>query len=220
MEGDLNGPPDVLSAMAVQLRLCLPALAALLVVSMSGAATAANPWQLHCASMPAEQRMPAAVRAVALTFYPWVRPAEKGLQAGPFYVVALSSRTAISRDGDEQDGSRYYLHRALIAIAPSQTGVVTVSGRRIGGTGSRTILGFSTTGANSCTVHPPNVSCGSRPLRFASALRVAPRSGWRIVRTELRIGRTGCFQLTARGVGMRETIPLAIPGPDYGTAGW
>jgi len=115
MEGDLNGPPDVLSAMAVQLRLCLPALAALLVVSMSGAATAANPWQLHCASMPAEQRMPAAVRAVALTFYPWVRPAEKGLQAGPFYVVALSSRTAISRDGDEQYGSRYYLHRALIA---------------------------------------------------------------------------------------------------------
>jgi hypothetical protein len=164
--------------------------------------------------------MPAAVQAAALTFFPWIRPAEKGLRSGPFYLVALSSRTAISRDGDEQDGSRYYLHRALIAIAPSRSDVVTVSGRRIGAAGRRTTLGFSTNGATRCTVHAPNVSCGSRPLRFASALRIAPRAGWRIVQTELRIGRTGCFRITARGAGWRGTIPLAVPGPDYGTAGW
>jgi hypothetical protein len=40
------------------------------------------------------------------------------------------------------------------------------------------------------------------------------------VRTELRIGRTGCFALHASGPELDETIPLAVPGPDYGTAGW
>jgi hypothetical protein len=223
MDWDLNGTSraetDVLGAMAVLFRPRLLPLAVLLVMSVSGAATAANPWQLRCASMPTERPMPAAVQAAALTFFPWIRPAERGLEAGPVYLVALSSRTAISRDGDEQDGSRSYLHRALIAIAPSQPGVVTVSGRRVGG-GRRAILGFSANGATRCTVHPPNVSCGWRSLRFASALRIAPHAGWRIVQTELRIGRTGCFRLTARGAGLRVTIPLAVPGPDYGTAGW
>ncbi len=165
--------------------------------------------------------MPAAVRAAALTFFPWIRPAEKGLRAGPVYLVALSSNTSISRDGDDTDGAGYYLHRALIAIAPSQSGSVTITGNRIGSSGRRTDLGFSTNGATSCTVKAPDVSCvGRRPLQFASTLRIQPHSGWRIVRTELRIGRTGCFQLTATGPALRQTIPLAIPGPDYGTPGW
>ena len=64
------------------------------------------------------------------------------------------------------------------------------------------------------------MSCGSRPLRFAAALHIGTHPGWRIVETELRIGRTGCFRLTAAGSGLREAIPLAVPGPDYGTPGW
>jgi hypothetical protein len=147
-------------------------------------------------------------------------PAEKGLRSGPIYLVALSTKTAISRDGDDTDDAGYYLHRTLIAVAPSYAAAVTVSGRRLGPAGRRTTLGFSTNGATSCTVSPPDVSCGSRPLRFAAALRIVRRLGWRIVRTELRIGRTGCFRITATGPGLHETIPLAVPGPDYGTAGW
>src|SRR5581483_10847908 len=74
-------------------------------------ASAGNPWNLRCASMPAEQRAPAPVRAAALAFFPWVRPAARALRAGPVYLVALSSRTAISRDGDSTDSAGYYLHR-------------------------------------------------------------------------------------------------------------
>jgi hypothetical protein len=170
--------------------------------------------------MPAEQRLLAPVRTAALRFFPWVHPAADGLRSGPVYLVALSSRTAISRDGDELDGAGYYLHRALVAVAPSYSGPLTLRGRRLGHPGRRTSLGFSTTGATHCTVNPPVVSCGSRPLRFMPALRIAPPRGWRIVRTELRIGRTGCFRITASGRGLHETIPLAVPGPDYGTPGW
>lgn len=197
------------------------ALFALLLLLLSGSrASAGNPWRLRCALMPAEQRVPAPVRAAALRFYPWVRPAATGLRSGPVYLVALSSNTAISRDGDEIDSAGYYLHRALVAIAPSYTSALTITGRRLG-RGRRTTLGFSIDGATSCTVDPPVVSCGSRPLRFAAALRItAARTRWRIVRTELRIGRTGCFRIIASGRGLREMIPLAVPGPDYGTPGW
>ena len=121
--------------------------------------------------MPADRPSPAPVRTAAQRFFPWVRPAAKGLRSGPVNLVGLSSRTAISR-------------------------------------------------ATSCTVNPPIVSRGSRPLCFTAALRIASRTGWRIVRTELRIGRAGCFRITATGRGLRETIPLAVPGPDYGTSGW
>jgi hypothetical protein len=193
----------------------------LLLVGTSSAAPAGNnPWQLRCSSMPTERAIPAAVQAAALKFFPWVRPAENGLRAGPVYLVALSSKTSISRDGDDTDGEGYYLHRALIAVAPSQSGTVMVTGHRLGAEGTRTALGFSTTGATNCTVKAPIVHCGWRPLRFAPSLRIARRSGWRIVPTELRIGRTGCFQLTVSGAGLRRTIPLAVPGPDYGTPGW
>lgn len=190
-----------------------------LLLSSSGA-SAGNPWQLRCASMPAERPLPALLRTEALRFFPWVRPAAKGLRSGPVYVVALSSRAAISRDGDDLDVAGFYLHRALIAIAPAYAGALTITGRRVGRAGRRTSLGFSTDGTTTCTVSPPVVSCGSRPLRFTAALWIASRRGWRIVRTELRIGRTGCFRITATGRGLHETIPLAVPGPDYGTAGW
>lgn len=195
------------------------AFVALLVAGVPGGAAAGNPWQLRCPSMPSEQPVPAALRQAVRAFFPWV-PAPKGLRAGSVYLIALSSRTAISRDGDDTDGAGYYLHRALIAVAPSRSGTVIVRGHRLGRAGRRTVLGFSTNGATRCTVHPPIVSCGWRALRFAPALRIAPRIGWRIVATELRIGRTGCFQLTATGPGLRERIPLAVPGPDYGTSGW
>lgn len=183
------------------------------------AASAANPWQLRCPAMPAEHGLPAPLRGAALRFFPWVRP-PTGLRSGHVYLVALSSRTRISRDGDRTDGAGYYLHRALIAIAPTYTGALTITGHRLGRPARRTTLGFSATGATRCTVKPPVVSCGTRPLRFANALRISAHTGWRIVRTELRIGRTGCFRLTVAGRALRSSIPLAVPGPDYGTPGW
>jgi hypothetical protein len=188
---------------------------------IGGSATVAgNPWNLHCASMPAERPAPAALQTAALRFFPWVRPAAKALHSGPIYVVALSSRTAISRDGDSTDGSAYYLHRALIAVAPSYRARLSLSGHRLGKSTRRAALGFSTNGATACTVNPPDVSCGSRPLHFAPGLTINPRTGWRIVQTELRIGRAGCFTITASGRDLHAVMPLSVPGPDYGTAGW
>jgi hypothetical protein len=170
--------------------------------------------------MPAEEVAPGPVRAAALKFFPWVRPAARALRSGPVYLVALSSKTAISRDGDGMDSDGYYLHRALVAVAPSYSERVVITGRRVRASGSRLNLGFSTTGANACTVRGVDVSCGSRQLRFASALVISPHSGWRIVRTELRIGRTGCFTFIASGRDLRSVIPVSVPGPDYGTPGW
>jgi hypothetical protein len=183
-------------------------------------ALAANPWQLHCHVMPAEQRTPQALRAAVLSFFPWVRPAATALHSGPVYLVALSSNTRISRDGDPLDASGYYLHRALIAVAPSYPDRLSISGHRLGAPGRRTTLQFSTSGATRCTVRSPVVSCGSRPLRFADRLPIVARKRWRIVKTEIRIGRTGCFAINASGLGLRARIPLAVPGPDYGTSGW
>ena len=197
----------------------LAALAAAMLVLCWPSIAAASPGD-HCASMPAEQTAPEPLRSAALRFFPWIRPAASSLHSGPFYLVALSSRTAISRDGDPLDSSSFYLHRALIAVAPSYQGQVVVSGRRLGTSALRARLGFSTTGATACTVSSVDVFCKTRPLRFASALTIPTRSGWRIVQTELRIGRTGCFALTASGRNLHAVIPLAVPGPDYGTAGW
>jgi hypothetical protein len=194
-------------------------LAVALLLLTGAGAPARNPWQLRCALTPRERPLPSLLRLAALRFFPWVRP-PSGLRSGPVYLVALSSRTAISRDGDSTDGAGYYLHRALIAIAPTYAGVVTITGHRLGPRGRSTTLGFSTDGATRCTVKTPVVSCGLRPLRFANALRIGARRGWRIVPTELRIGRTGCFRITATGRTLHETIPLAVPGPDYGTPGW
>jgi hypothetical protein len=170
--------------------------------------------------MPKEHALPSPLRAEAMRFYRWVRPAASGLRAGPVYLVALSSRTNISRDGDELDSAGYYLHRALIAISPAYSAELTVTGHRLGRRNRRATLGFSTDGANSCTVNSPVVSCGSRPLRFASTLHISGKKGWRFTHTELRIGRTGCFRITVSGPGLDQSIPLAVPGPDYGTPGW
>jgi hypothetical protein len=203
----------------MKLRAAVGLLGALILLGGSPAA-AGNPWDLHCASMPTEQQASAPLRMAALRFFPWIRPAAKALHSGPVYLVALSSKTAISRDGDSTDSSDYYLHRALIAVAPSYQAELTVTGHRIGKSTLRAALGFSTNGATACTVNPPDVSCGSRPLRFTRALTIKPRTGLRIVRTELRIGRTGCFTITASAPNLHAVIPLSVPGPDYGTTGW
>ena len=201
---------------------CLAVAGSVAVLLAAGGPASAghDPWTLECASMPLEHPAPAPLRAAALRFFPWVDPAAKALQSGPVYLVALSTRSAISRDGDPQDGSAYYLHRALIAVAPSYRGPVTVAGHRLGKSRDRAELDFSTDGATACSVHLADVSCGSRPLHFASALTIAPHAGWRIVKTELRIGRTGCFTINVVAEGLHLAVPLAVPGPDYGTAGW
>ena len=200
--------------------LAAAALFASLLLIGGSAAAGGNPWNLHCASMPAERPAPAPLQTAALRFFPWVRPAAKALHSGPVYLVALSSKTAISRDGDSTDSSAYYLHRALIAVAPSYRARLTLTGNRLGKSTRRATLGFSTNGATACTVNPPDVACGSRPLHFARAITINPHAGWRIVQTELRIGRTGCFSITASGRDLHAVIPLSVPGPDYGTTGW
>jgi hypothetical protein len=184
------------------------------------AAAGGNPWNLRCPSMQREQSLPPALERAARAFSPWVGKNEGGLRAGPVYLVAGSYRTAISRDGDSTDGSGQYLHRALIAIAPSYRGGVLITGRRLGLPGPRTALGFSTDGADRCTVRGNYVNCGHGLHRVARSLAIAVRAGWRIVRTELRIGRTGCFEVFANGNGLHVTIPLSVPGPDWKTSGW
>jgi hypothetical protein len=194
----------------------------LLLATLTGAggANGGSPWRLRCPSMPEEQTAPAPLRAVALRFFPWIRPAARTLGAGPVYLVALSSQTAIARDGDELDSAGFYLHRALIAVAPNYGAAVVIRGSRIGTPGPRTTLEFSRSGASACTVKSPDVICSPRQLAFTPALRVGPMAGWLITQTEIRIGRTGCFQLTATGPHLHAVVPLAVPGPDYGTSGW
>src|SRR5581483_1900480 len=92
----------------------------LLLLAACPAAAARSPWDLRCPSMPAEQPSPRPLARVERGFFPWLRPAPRALRAGPVSLVALSSRTAISRDGDERDGENRYLHRALLAVAPGQ----------------------------------------------------------------------------------------------------
>jgi hypothetical protein len=199
------------------------ALPIVLVVALTAPVSAGGggPWDLRCRSMPLEQPVPQPMRQAALAFWPWAgKGAKLGLRAGPIYLLAASSRTAISRDGDERDASNEFLHRALVAVAPSYPGMVVITGRRLDRRGPRTTLGFSTDGASRCSVRGNIVSCDHRLFRFARSLAIAGRAGWRIVRTELRIGRTGCFEVTAAGNGLHVTIPLSVPGPDWGSSGW
>lgn len=179
-----------------------------------------NPWNLSCPAMPAEEQVPAAVRPLARAFWVWDRrDAVLAIHEGPVWLLAFSSRTRVSRDGDDTDGQGYYLHRALVAVAPSHPGAVTLTGRRLGAPVARGRLGFGR-GAPDCTVRSPVVTCGQPSLRWTPSLRVPAGARWRIVRTMLRIGRTGCFALTATGRGLRVSLPLAVPGPDWGTQGW
>jgi hypothetical protein len=179
-----------------------------------------SPWDLRCPSMPAERLLPAAVQPAARAFVPWAGPGgQRALHAGPVWLLALSSRTAVSRDGDGTDGQGYYLHRALVAVAPSYRRAVTLTGARLGRPVVRGRLGFER-GAPRCTVSGAVVSCGTPSFRWTAALHVPAGARWRLVRTMLRIGRTGCFRLTAVGPGLNVTLPLAVPGPDWGTPGW
>ena len=107
------------------------------------------------------------------------------------------------------------LHRALVAVAPSYPKRITLTGRRLGRPGPHTTLAFSTNGASQCTVRSVVVSCRPRLYREARALRLPTGRRWRIVKTMLVIPRTGCFRVVAGGPGLRATIPLAVPGPDW-----
>jgi hypothetical protein len=189
----------------------------LLAAAVPAGAAGGNPWDLRCPSMPLEQPLPPVLERAARSFSPWIGLHERGLRTGPVYLIAGSYRTAISRDGDSDDGNGNYLHRALIAIAPVYPGKVAITGRRLGRAGVRTTLGFSTDGADRCTVRGNDVLCGHRLHNFARTLAIARRAGWRIVRTELQIGRTGCFEVSATGNGLNVTIPLSVPGPDWPT---
>jgi hypothetical protein len=181
-------------------------------LALAGAAGAArDPSNLQCPSMPLEHALPAPLARAERAFEPWGGSAvPRGLAAGPFYLVAGSYRTAISRDGDFTDSSGAYLHRSLVAVAPSFAGPVTITG---GPLKAGAPLGFSTEGAIHCSVAKLGVVCVPRPLRFARRLTLPGGGGWRIVRTELRVSGTGCYQLTASGAGLHETIPLAVPAP-------
>ena len=161
--------------------------------------------------MPLEQALPAplargreGIRAVGRCAFP------RGLSAGPVYLVAGSYRTAISRDGDFTDSSGAYLHRALVAVAPSFTGPVTITG---GPLKAGAALGFSTDGAIHCSVEKLGVTCVPRPLRFARRLTVRRRQRLAHRPHRATVPETGCFRLTASGAGLHETIPLAVPGP-------
>jgi hypothetical protein len=172
--------------------------------------------QLRYRSGPREQRAPLAVRPAAHTFFPWDRRGgENALRAGPVYLLALSYRSSISRDGDESDGAGNDLHRALVAVAPSYPKPIRLTGRRLGRPGPHTTLAFSTNGATHCTVHGLNVSCRPRLFDEAWALRVPGGRRWRIVRTMLVLPRTGRFRIVATGPDLRAVIPLAVPGPDW-----
>jgi len=179
-----------------------------------------NPWNLRCPAMPAEQPVPAAVQSAARAFWPWDhRDAVRGLHAGPVWLLAFSTHTNVSRDGDGMDSQSYYLHRALVAVAPSHPGSVTLTGARLGTPVVRGRLGFER-GAPLCTVSGVDVSCGTPSYRWTSALHVPAGKGWRLVHTMLRIGRTGCFSIAVTGAGLHGSLPLAVPGPDWGTQGW
>lgn len=191
----------------------------LLAATVPVAAAGGNPWNLRCPSMPLEQPLPAVLERAAHAFSPWIGAHEHGLRTGPIYLIVGSYRTAISRDGDYDDGNGNYLHRAIIAVAPVYSGKLVIAGKHLGRAGARSTLGFSIDGTDRCTVRGNDVNCGHLLHRFARSLAISGRAGWRIVRTELRIGRTGCFEVSATGNGLHVTIPLSVPGPDWPTPG-
>lgn len=203
-----RSPPAILWFMMVLL-----AVAA--VLSGSG-----NPWRVRCPSMPLEAPVPQRVQQEVRGFFPWVPIKDAGaIRSGPVWLFALSNRTTIARDGDSTDPGGRYLHRALVAASPAYPRQITIRGRRLGAAGPRTRLAF-TTGASTCGVSTSDVSCRSTLLPETPTLTIPAGHRWRIVRTEIAIGRTGCFTLTATGAGLHTALPLAVPGPDWGTAGW
>ena len=188
---------------------CLLAVA---VALLPASAAARNPWNLRCPSMPREERVPPAARPAVHAFFPWDRRGgENALRAGPVYLLALSYRSQISRDGDDSDGAGNDLHRALVAVAPSYPKRITLTGRRLGRPGPHTTLAFSTNGASQCTVRSVVVSCRPRLYREARALRLPTGRRWRIVKTMLVIQRTGCFRVVAQRSGPAGDDPARRP---------
>lgn len=179
-----------------------------------------NPWNLRCLSMPKEAPAPSAVRAEVRASFPWVPLQDAGaIRVGPVWLFALSSDTSISRDGDGTDGQGRYLHRALVAVSPSYRGSLTIRGSRLGKPAVRAQLAF-TRGTSRCRITDRPTWCASAPLNETPTLRIRAGGGWRLVRTEIAIGRTGCFNLRATGADLTAFLPLAVPGPDWGTPGW
>lgn len=183
-------------------------------------ALGANPWNLRCPSMPREAPAPSAVRAAVHAAFPWVPLRNAGaIRVRPVWLFALSSDTNLSRDGDGTDGHDRYLHRALVAVSPSYRGSLTIRGNRLGKPVARSQLAF-THGTSHCRITYLPTWCASTPLYETPTLRIPPGEGWRLARTEIAIGRTGCFTLRATGAGLNVLLPLAVPGPDWGTPGW
>lgn len=151
--------------------------------------------------------------------FPWVPLKDDGaIHVGPVWLFALSSHTDISRDGDGFDSHGRYLHRSLVAVGPDYIGRLTIDGRRLGEPGRRTRLRF-TNGTTRCYIYAPTW-CAPQAPKETVAVTVPAGKGWRVVRTEIAIGRTGCFRLRATGAGLSTSLPLAVPGPDRGTPGW
>jgi hypothetical protein len=90
-------------------------------------------------------------------------------------------------------------------------------------------LGLATVGAlvvcgvAAADIGPVGVSPSVAQVGQAVTIRVQGYLGpkpWRPMPIVLVARHTGCFRLAATGPGLRATIPLAVPGPDWGTAGW
>jgi len=189
-------------------------LAAVIAVTLViGAAPghAGNPWQLRCANRSPEVRVPAPVRSAAHRFFPWAgRSGEIALKAGPLYALMLSSRGAISRDGDAAiRPPGFYVHRTLLAVDAAYAGRVTLSGARLVG---RTTLRFATNGAAACSVRTPVVDCAPHVPTLARTLTLPAGPRWRTRATELEI-RGGCYRIDVRGHGLDESLFFAVPGP-------
>lgn len=167
---------------------------ALLLLVGGSTAAGGNPWNLRCPQMPAEAPVPAALHVQVHRAFLWVPAKEAGaIHVGPIWLFALSSHTNIARDGDRMDPSGRYLHRSLVAIGPTYPGQVTIRGHRVGRAGRRMQLRF-TRGTTRCHVFGPTW-CARWPLKETTTLTLHAGKGWRVVRTEMAIGRTGCYEL-------------------------
>jgi hypothetical protein len=118
------------------------------------------------------------------------------------WLFALSSRTAVSRDGDGLDGHGRSVHRVVVAVGPRYARRVVLRGAA---------LAF-TRGTSPCLITGRPTWCARVPLREAPALRIPAGRGWRVVRTALVLGRTGCLHVRATGAALDVTLPLAVPG--------
>lgn len=137
-------------------------------------------WNSRCAQMPAEAAVPKGLQATVHKSFPWV-PDAGAIHVGPVWIFALSSHTNISRDADDSDGQHRYLHRTLVAVAPSYTRKVSITGRRLGEQGPRTKLGF-TRGTTTCHIFGKTWCARSRWTRSRAWSCPPARDGGRFAR--------------------------------------